>query len=164
MIKYVGDDNPLAPPMVVYVQKWSEKNNWWITPELNGNEFNVSTNKQLIPFDYNTYIKLKLQWELQDAKQKLEIAKTRLTEKCNMKSTIIKVKLTKIKELEDALHPNNIEVGYETIRDVNSKYFEKPKIGERFFVGTFSTSGVQEIIDENTFRTYSSIYKWEILE
>ena len=73
----------------------------------------------------------------------------------------MKIKLTKLTELEDALHPNNIQEGYETIRDVEEKHFEEPQIGRRFNVGTFSTSGVQEIIDENTFRTYSSIYRWE---
>lgn len=75
----------------------------------------------------------------------------------------MKVRLIKLSELEDALHPNNIEVGYETTREVDEKHFEKPKIGKRFNVGTFSTSGVQEIIDENTFRTYSSVYRWEIV-
>ena len=75
----------------------------------------------------------------------------------------MKIKLTKTKELEDALHPHNIEEGYETIREVDEKYFEEPTLGKRFNVGFFSTSGVQEIIDEHTFRTYSSIYHWEIL-
>ena len=75
----------------------------------------------------------------------------------------MKVKLTKLSELEDALHPNNIETGYETIREVDEKYFEEPQIGRRFNVGTFSTSGVQEIIDKNTFRTYSSIYRWDVV-
>jgi hypothetical protein len=76
----------------------------------------------------------------------------------------MKIKLTKLTELEDALHPNNIEEGYETIRDVEEKYFEEPQIGRRFNVGRFSTSGVQEIIDKNTFRTYSSIYRWEYVD
>lgn len=76
----------------------------------------------------------------------------------------MKIKITKLKELPNALHPNNIEEGYETIREVDEKYFRKPTINERFNVGSFSTSGVQEIIDENTFRTYSSIYKYEIIE
>ena len=73
----------------------------------------------------------------------------------------MKIKLTKLTELEDALHPNNIQEGYETTREVEEKYFEEPQLGRRFNVGTFSTSGVQEIIDKNTFRTYSSIYRWE---
>ncbi len=76
----------------------------------------------------------------------------------------MKVKLTKLSELEDALHPNNIETGYTTIRNINEIYFKPPTLGERFYIGDFSTSGVQEIIDDNTFKTYSSIYKWEIIE
>ena len=76
----------------------------------------------------------------------------------------MKVKLTKLEELKDALHPNNIEVGFETIRSVNKEDFEEPQVGRRFNLRGYSTSGVQEIIDKNTFRTYSSIYKWEIVE
>ena len=75
----------------------------------------------------------------------------------------MKVKLTKLAELEDALHPNNIETGYKAILEVDEKYFEEPQIGRRFNVGSFSTSGVQEIIDKNTFKTYSSIYRWEVI-
>jgi hypothetical protein len=65
----------------------------------------------------------------------------------------MKIKLTKLTD--------NIQEGYETTREVEEKYFEEPQLGRRFNVGTFSTSGVQEIIDKNTFRTYSSIYRWE---
>ena len=72
----------------------------------------------------------------------------------------MKVKLTKLEELKDALHPFNIEVGYEKIGNAENI----PTLGERFWVGSFSTSGVQEIIDDNTFRTYSSIYRWEVIE
>ena len=38
----------------------------------------------------------------------------------------MKIKITKLKELPNALHPNNIEEGYETIREVDEKYFRKP--------------------------------------
>jgi hypothetical protein len=76
----------------------------------------------------------------------------------------IKIKLTKLSELPDALHPNNIEAGFETIQEVSKDNFEAPEVGRRFNIGYFSTSGVQEIINENTFRTYSSIYKWEVVE
>lgn len=75
----------------------------------------------------------------------------------------MRIKLTKLKELENALHPNNIEVGYETIREVSKEFFKEPTIGERFNIGSFSTSGVVEIIDANTFVTYSSVYRWEII-
>ena len=75
----------------------------------------------------------------------------------------MKVKITKIQELEDALHPNNISVGYERVFDVDKSSFKAPSLGSRFNVGAFSSSGVREIIDDNTFKTYSSIYKWEII-
>ncbi len=76
----------------------------------------------------------------------------------------MKVKLTKVEELSDALHPNNIPTGFEQTFSVNEKYFREPQLNERFNLGYFSTSGVQEIIDKNTFKTYSSIYKWEIID
>lgn len=75
----------------------------------------------------------------------------------------MKIRLIKLSELEDALHPYNIEVGYETTREVNEQYFKEPEVGQRFNVATFSTSDVQEIIDKNTFRTYNSIYYWEVV-
>lgn len=71
-----------------------------------------------------------------------------------------KVKITKLTELPDALHPNNIQEGFSKIGFIE----REPTLGERFNVGQFSTSSVQEIIDSNTFKTYSSVYKWEILE
>jgi hypothetical protein len=76
------------------------------------------------------------------------------------------VKLKKLKEYEDARYPNKIEEGYETVRHINEEYvnFKEPTVGERFNVGTFSTSTVQEILSPNMFRTYNSIYHWEILE
>lgn len=75
-----------------------------------------------------------------------------------------KIRLTKIKELENALHPNNIPEGYVTEGWPIKENFRGPVLGERFTISNFSTSGVQEILSENTFRTYSSIYKWEIIE
>lgn len=82
----------------------------------------------------------------------------------------MKVILTKLKELEDALHPNNIEEGAVVVGQIPKRYFKPPTLNERFNAGVvpsgglWTTSGVQEIIDENTFRTYSSIYKWETSE
>lgn len=69
----------------------------------------------------------------------------------------MKIKLEKLQELPDALHPNNVEVGY-----TKEGYFvEEPRIGECFWVGDFyRTSFVKEIIDENTFKTCNSIYRW----
>lgn len=71
------------------------------------------------------------------------------------------LKLTKIAELENAEYPNNYPVGYETIRPFIEEWFKTPTLGQRFWVGTFSTSPVQEILTEDTFKTTSSIYKWE---
>lgn len=81
-----------------------------------------------------------------------------------MENTPIKVKLTKLTELPDALHPNNIPEGA-----VHKGWMRtKPTLNERFYVYSegytnFSTSGVQEIISEDetqiTFKTYSSIYQ-----
>lgn len=76
----------------------------------------------------------------------------------------MKIKITKLSELEDALHKNNIEEGYEQIYEIEERYFEEPTIDRRFNVSEFSSSGVQKIIDKNTFRTHNSIYRWEILE
>jgi len=76
----------------------------------------------------------------------------------------MKIKLIKISELPNALHPNNIVVGHEVVRSVDSELFKPPELGERFWLGWFSTSEVREIVDENTFKTWSSIYKWEKLE
>lgn len=76
----------------------------------------------------------------------------------------MRVRLTKIKEAENPLHPNNIEEG----RIAEGFTENIPTVGERFTIAGFntwfSTSAVQEIIDENTFRTHNSIYKWQILD
>lgn len=76
-----------------------------------------------------------------------------------MKKNNIKIKLVKIKEVEDALHPNNIKEGYEKIGYMQNE----PRIGECFWVYTissyFHTSTIQEIIDKDTFKTLNSIYK-----
>lgn len=67
------------------------------------------------------------------------------------------IKLEKIKELADAIHPNNIVEGFNIIGEINSI----PTIGECFYVGgCFRTSYVKEIIDQNTFKTCNSIYIW----
>ena len=75
----------------------------------------------------------------------------------------IKVKVTKLKEADDPLHPNNIKEGFTK----EGYYYYKPVVGESFILydelGGWATSTVQEILSENTFRTYNSIYKWEIL-
>ena len=80
-----------------------------------------------------------------------------------------RIRLTKVFELSDAIFPNNIEKGA-----IRVGFFTKePTIGERFGITDtiqgihfeiFSTSDVQEIIDEHTFRTYNSIYHWEYIK
>lgn len=39
-----------------------------------------------------------------------------------------------------------------------------PTVGQRFAVGSTTTSPVVEILSENTFRTHNSIYKWEVIQ
>lgn len=76
---------------------------------------------------------------------------------------VVRIKLTKVGELEDALHPNNIPVGFEKVYNVHEDCFSPPCVGKRFNLGSFSTSGVQEVVNSDTFRTYSSIYRWKTL-
>ena len=76
----------------------------------------------------------------------------------------MKVRLIKHKELEDAKHPHNIEEGYNEEFYVDPFSFKCPEVGERFSVGHFSTSAVQEILDENTIKTLNSIYVWRIIQ
>lgn len=79
--------------------------------------------------------------------------------------TVYRIKLTKIRSLLDGEHPNGIETGFVKESLVTKRFFKPPKVGTNFFMGYFFiTSPVKEIIDENTFRTENSIYKWEILE
>lgn len=69
--------------------------------------------------------------------------------------------LLKVEELAEAVHPNNIEVGY----DVTGAFVKEPKIGEAFWVGLgWRTSKVTEIISEDTFKTLNSTYRWRFLE
>ena len=67
------------------------------------------------------------------------------------------ITIRKIKELEDAEHPNNIEEGFE----YTGLVFREPKVGECFRIGDMRTSTVREILPENTFRTVNSVYQWE---
>jgi hypothetical protein len=70
------------------------------------------------------------------------------------------VKVTKLRDCDDPFKANHIAPGYER----TGILLEPPKVGECFWVGSgWRTSVVQEIIDEKTFRTYNSIYTWEII-
>lgn len=72
-----------------------------------------------------------------------------------------KLVLKKLKELPDAQHPNNIDEGFEVTGFMTSE----PIVGEPFWVGLrWRTSPVTEILSENTFKTYNSIYQWTLLE
>ncbi len=48
--------------------------------------------------------------------------------------------------------------------NVDPKYFKKPQVGSRFNVRYWSTSQVQEIIDDSTFKTVNSVYRWEVID
>ena len=86
----------------------------------------------------------------------------------------MKLRIEKIKEVENPTYPHNIPVGYVKEMFVNEeslpptigeRFPRKPTIGERFPRNTsWSTSVVQEIIDDCTFRTLNSIYTWEIID
>lgn len=73
----------------------------------------------------------------------------------------MKVRLTKLSDEKfNGNHPNGIYTG----RTFEGEEFETLKIGERYHISGLLTSTVQEIIDENTFRTTNSIYKKEIID
>lgn len=70
------------------------------------------------------------------------------------------VKLVKVDHAPNDKHKNLIPVGKEII----GEFIKDPVVGEHFYVGKrFRTSAVQEIVASNVFRTYNSIYKWEIV-
>lgn len=79
------------------------------------------------------------------------------------------VRLTKIGEVDKPLHPHNIMIGqvYEGTME------KEPTLNERFNLNPISTrpgqrgistSGVLKILSEDTFETYSSVYKWEVID
>lgn len=66
------------------------------------------------------------------------------------------VKITKISdERFNNNHPNNINEGYIKIGFL----LDDIKLFESIHIGCLRTSYVEEILDENTFRTHNSIYK-----
>lgn len=72
-----------------------------------------------------------------------------------------KVKITKLSDdFFEGNHPNHIYEGYTKIGLESNP----PKVGEMYWVNEFHTSLVQEILDENTFKTLYSTYKIEYLE
>ena len=81
-----------------------------------------------------------------------------------MKKQQIKVRITKLTDdFFNGNHPNGVSEEY-----VKEGYIQKePTVGEEFWVFTistyFHTSIVTEIIDDHTFKTFYSTYKWEKL-
>lgn len=88
-----------------------------------------------------------------------------------MKNKIYKI--TKLKSVDNPYHKNSM---YGDLEDFYLGYFTKePEIGERFnlypitsfgkpHLGGISTSPVTKIIDDNTFETLNSVYKYEEYE
>ena len=73
------------------------------------------------------------------------------------------LKLTKIAERDDAIFPNNIEVGHVRMETMLRDQFKEPVLNERFWIGTFSTSEVQGILIDNVILTHNSVYQWELI-
>jgi hypothetical protein len=69
----------------------------------------------------------------------------------------MKVKLYKLSDCSDPEYPNHIQAGYVT----EGMMLKEPIVNECFYVGSLRTSLVQEIIDEFTFKTVNSIYRYE---
>lgn len=72
----------------------------------------------------------------------------------------MRVKITKLANIDNPLKPSGFPVGFTRI----GKSYGKPVVGECFHIGGFRTSTVQEILDDNDFKTHNSIYKWEEFE
>lgn len=75
---------------------------------------------------------------------------------------VMKIRIKKVYELDDALKPNNILEGFEAVIEIEEMFFKPPTIGKRFNIKSFITSPVQEIISESLFKTNNSIYEWGI--
>lgn len=70
------------------------------------------------------------------------------------------IKIVKLKDCEDPYQANHIPSGCEYI----GEFHAPPEVGECFYVGDdFRTSTVKEIINENTFKTCNSIYRFETI-
>lgn len=69
------------------------------------------------------------------------------------------VKITKVEDKYEGLHPNGINPGYTKTGYATGDVI----VGSCAFIGTLRTSTVQEIIDQNTFRTKSGKYAIEII-
>ncbi len=77
-----------------------------------------------------------------------------------------KIRLTKVEIGDDNRFPPNSRGIYtpgSSWEGEQSPITPHPIIGRPFFISTFKTSLVQEIVDANTFKTLNSTYRWEII-
>ena len=75
-----------------------------------------------------------------------------------------KIRLTKLRILEDNRFPptsRGVSGAGATWDGEQSPITPEPVVGRPFFISTYKTSLVQEILSDNTFRTLNSKYKWE---
>ncbi len=75
------------------------------------------------------------------------------------------IKIIKHKELENAIHPGNIEEGCVIV----GEFMHDPVVGQAFWVkkttdNHWRTSVVTEIINPKMFKTMNSVYIWEDIE
>lgn len=74
------------------------------------------------------------------------------------------IKIIKHKELENAIHPGNIEEGSTIV----GEFMHDPVVGQAFWVKKaedhWRTSVVTEIINPKMFKTMNSVYIWEDIE
>jgi len=92
------------------------------------------------------------------------MSKDKITLDNLIEKQLIRIKLTKLKEVDDSTVPNNIEEGHIHEGYTYRKGFKEPTVGSAFYLLDFHTSVVTEIIDDNTFKTLNSIYKWEVTD
>ncbi len=82
----------------------------------------------------------------------------------------MKIRLTKIRALSDnksstysdAIRTQHVWEG-DAVMQKKIYSTLPPVVGKPFIISTYKTSLIQEVLSENTFRTYNSIYKFEIL-
>jgi hypothetical protein len=70
------------------------------------------------------------------------------------------IKLTKLSGGSDSFKVNDYKIG----RIVGGVFPIVPTVGKPFFIENCRTGLVQEILSPNTFRTYNSVYKWEVVK
>lgn len=71
-------------------------------------------------------------------------------------SQSIQIKLTRISGEQSK---NLIPIGSIVVGDC----YDRPTVGEPFYVGMWATTKVTEVLSEDTFKTSNSVYKWEEL-